>query len=763
MDIPSLGYAQPWVVSPGELVSLHASLPQGGLVDVVRIHCANAEVNADGSPYGPISRIVEVSSAALCALPAQPQSTLLGSRVEVQWNRVSQTPECMVFALHRQRTAAAGHVLSMHDDENNCFQVITQNSENADPVAQQLLIGWQRDTPRSANYLTTGDSQVALDFPANCWLLIKLSCDIDKQLPVNSKVVAYRVDIASCDAGLPGGIPLEWRSCGYLHMPALGQYTSLSLGTVNSQEVSADVRVDILSLLNPSWAHLSPTEIVINSTWEKLAQADQSARLLLRGQPGGKNIPVLDESGQANLRIHQRPYTAVRGIRWNGQSQNPAHEPTHYSALHLQSDMLLDAHWAVSHQWQIPQALDSGCYAFRIQDVDSSGSEPCYVSFFVSAAAQPRHRLAVLMPTFSYLAYANATEHMRGVNVTSAQRSSEILMDQLHPHLGQSLYETHPDKHSVLFSSSRRPMLSVTPTHRPWQFVADTWLLDWLDRNAYSYDLITDHDLHKNGAAALQPYQVILTGHHPEYTSTAMWDGLWRYLNLGGRLMYLGGNGFYWHTAYNESEDVIEVRRAEDGTRPSIAPPGEYHSALSGEYGGLWRRLGRAPQRLVGVGMAAQGFVRSTHYKKTAIASAVEWGFVFKGVESNSFGHQGLLGGGASGWEIDRADADLGTPASSWVLASSENHDASMLRTKEELLSFVQPFKDSKARSDMLMAAIGQGAVFSVGSMTWIGALHNIASDDASKTDVSIITSNILNKFLDPQALHFQSVSFKTR
>ncbi len=35
-----------------------------------------------------------------------------------------------------------------------------------------------------------------------------------------------------------------------------------------------------------------------------------------------------------------------------------------------------------------------------------------------------------------------------------------------------------------------------------------------------------------------------------------------------------------------------------------------------------------------------------------------------------------------------------------------------MLRTKEELLSYVPPFRDAKARSDIVVAPVGDGDVF---------------------------------------------------
>ena len=60
--------------------------------------------------------------------------------------------------------------------------------------------------------------------------------------------------------------------------------------------------------------------------------------------------------------------------------------------------------------------------------------------------------------------------------------------------------------------------------------------------------------------------------------------------------MYMGGNGFYWRVSYPAAHPgMIELRRAEDGTRAWAEAVGEYYHSSTGEYGGLWRRQGRAP------------------------------------------------------------------------------------------------------------------------------------------------------------------------
>ena len=122
------------------------------------------------------------------------------------------------------------------------------------------------------------------------------------------------------------------------------------------------------------------------------------------------------------------------------------------------------------------------------------------------------------------------------------------------------------------------------------------------------YDIITDEELHTEGVSAIQSYKAVLTGSHPEYHTNETLEALTQYRDQGGDLHYLGGNGFYWRVArHSEEPSLLEIRRAEDGLRAWASEPGEYYNGFDGAYGGLWRRNGRPPQQLVGVGFTAQG------------------------------------------------------------------------------------------------------------------------------------------------------------
>ena len=176
----------------------------------------------------------------------------------------------------------------------------------------------------------------------------------------------------------------------------------------------------------------------------------------------------------------------------------------------------------------------------------------------------------------------------------------------------------------------------TTPVARvsvPWRFAADLSIVGWLEAMEYDYEGITDEDLHREGAALLRGYSVVLTGTHPEYYSSAMLDAWESYLTSGGRMMYLGGNGFYWITSYHPDKPyLVEVRKGEGGSRAWQAHPGEYFHSTTGERGGVWRNRARAPQKLVGVGFAAQGFDRSSYFRRMPDSLDGNARFIFDGV-----------------------------------------------------------------------------------------------------------------------------------
>jgi len=463
----------------------------------------------------------------------------------------------------------------------------------------------------------------------------------------------------------------------------------------------------------------------------------------------------------------QGPARGVTGHNWDGSAFSWRDRPAHYSAIHFHADDLEDAGWATDFSWKVPAGLTSGLYAARLQGAGDEDYIPFVVRPERGIATSP---LAFIVPTASYLAYAN--EHL-ALDAALAERVHDHLPAfgpndlhlAAHRELGGSLYDVHDDGSGIMTSSRHRPILNMRPKYQSWlggtgsalwQLAADTHILDWLDARGIACDCITDEDLHAEGASLLARYRCVMTGTHAEYWSTAMLDALAAYRDSGGRIMHMGANGLYWRIAFNPARDgVIEVRRAEVGNG-WITPPGEAAHAYTGEPGGLWRRLGRAPQALVGVGFVGQGFDVSSYYRRLPESFDPRADFIFADVPDEIIGNFGLIGGGAAGLELDRTDPALGTPPNTLVLARSENHTRNYLPTVEDLLINYagQAALASVCAELVFFETPSGGAVFSTGSIAWSGSL----SHNGYVNNVSRITENVLRRFLDPAPFETQGM-----
>jgi N,N-dimethylformamidase len=200
------------------------------------------------------------------------------------------------------------------------------------------------------------------------------------------------------------------------------------------------------------------------------------------------------------------------------------------------------------------------------------------------------------------------------------------------------------------------------------------------------------------------------------------------------------GHPRYWRVATSqEIPDVLEIRRAEGGIRNWAAEPGEYFHALDGSYGGLWRRNGRPPQMPCGVGFSAQGLFEGSYYRRMPSAADPRAAWIFQGIEDEIIGDFGLSGGGAAGFELDRADLTLGTPPNALILARSEGHQSHFGTVPEELLSHLATLNGERPK-DLIRAEIvyfettAGGAVFSTGTITFCASLsHNNYDNNVSR------------------------------
>jgi N,N-dimethylformamidase len=477
---------------------------------------------------------------------------------------------------------------------------------------------------------------------------------------------------------------------------------------------------------------------------------------------------VLDVSGnELHGRTVQQPARAVTGPRWDGSVTSWKERPDLYDAIHFHSDDLTDAEWSPTVTWTVDSELPSGIYAARAIGV-RSGED--HVPFVIRP---PRDRatasVLLVAPLFSWLAYGN----WRAIDGSLEQRTDRgqyIVANRLN-----GLYDRHTDASGVSYTSWRKPNLDMRPDHRlcgfPHQLSADLLLSDWLHREGVDFDVVTDEDLHRERAELLGRYRVVLSGTHAEYWTGPMLDGLADYLGVGGRYMYLSGNGLCVVTALNADGHTIEVRRQEDPLSAGRqAAPGEAFTSFAGEPGGLWRWRGRAPQRYVGVGYCGFGFSAQrgglaqsagAPYRRQPGSFDSRARFICEGLENDELigAFQNVLSHhGAAGFELDRADWALGTPHHALVIATATAVPPdrwTLIPTDEEdektVASEVQTVARG-VRADMVFFETqAGGAVFSPGSIAWCGALPYNDYDN----NVARITRNVLRRFLEPEPFPF--------
>ncbi|WP_018099320.1 N,N-dimethylformamidase beta subunit family domain-containing protein [Sinorhizobium meliloti] len=477
------------------------------------------------------------------------------------------------------------------------------------------------------------------------------------------------------------------------------------------------------------------------------------------------HVHDISGNGHHGVCVNQ-PIRACTGWNWNGKFDCYMLAPEEYGAIWFHSDAIEDCKWDADFKVDIPPDAKSGVYSVRLR----GGGYEEYITFFVTPAKDAaRSPIAVIIPTFTYMSYSNfyPLQHWAqddsgfdgqeanngGVSVATT-RDFEIAGGA--PPYGVSNYERHADGSGAIFATWRRPQLMLKPKHfTSWNFQGDMCLIDWLETTGFEYDIITDHDVHAEGAELLSKYKAVVTCCHPEYTTTAYNDAWEQFLVQGGRGMYLGGNGMYWVTAQPLGKPwLIEVRRGETGDGAWQSEPGEQYTSSTGEHGGLWRMRGRAGYKIWGTSYVAHALEQGGFYVQLPDSTDSRMRWIFEGVgpdeEIGAFGHYYK---GAASVELDRYDLRHGTPPHTMLLASSVEHGPNATIVPEEMGTthpFINGIEHPKVRADMtyFTTPLG-GAMFSPSSIGWCHSLNW----NGYKNNVARITENVLRRFSSEEPL----------
>lgn len=448
--------------------------------------------------------------------------------------------------------------------------------------------------------------------------------------------------------------------------------------------------------------------------------------------------PEIRSRGAVCGELMNSPTRAVTGHLWRDQTQLWQTAPELYSAAHFHSDDLDNACWPITTELVLPLQLASGFYAAEV----STATHRDWLPFAVRAPK--RAVVTVLLPSFTWLAYANEAPFAPHEPVVVHPRDDFARESGL-----VSLYNFHTDGSGVALASLWRPLLNLRPDYRYWLTGyphgpgADLSILDFVEHLGLDYDVITDHDLDAD-PSLLDDCTILVTGCHPEYWSRPMMGVLEAWQNAGGRFVYLGGNGLHAVVApLPGAEHVLELRRRGAEVGLWEAEPGEAGMASTGELGGLWKHHHPAPSSLTGMSYCTMGFAAGVGFRALPGAHDQRVGFITAGLSPDEisgatiFGDRGLWFGAAAAYECDRAATGSGLPGHAIILAQSEPLPSCYESSDSSGL---------KQANLIFFETDAHGAVFSVGSISWAGALAIDGYDNA----VATITANVLRRFASP-------------
>jgi hypothetical protein len=338
------------------------------------------------------------------------------------------------------------------------------------------------------------------------------------------------------------------------------------------------------------------------------------AGFLARSYPVGGTATVGISTDAKRVRLQlfsfaSLPRPTVHDLRTGGVAVAPAVQlawPTRGSATHYV-------------QISATGVARSGLYFLRVNSADGRVG---YAPLLLRPRTLGEHKVAIVLSTNTWQAYNFLDANGDGWGDSWYVGGASPTVDLSRPYLD----------------------FGVPFRFRDW----DLSFISWLNRTGKQVDYLTDDDLERvaSGEALRRAYDLVVFPGHEEYVSGHAYDVVSRYRDLGGDLMFLSANNFFWKV----TRSGHTLRRV-----------------------AMWRSLGKPEASLVGVQWAASNYGTSQSPYVVQGAAASPWAFAGTGLRNGSaFGRYGI--------EIDaRAPS---SPAGTRLLARIPNaigaHDAEM-------------------------------------------------------------------------------------
>lgn len=202
-----------------------------------------------------------------------------------------------------------------------------------------------------------------------------------------------------------------------------------------------------------------------------------------------------------------------------------------------------------------------------------------YATFVLRPRHLGEHSVAIVLPTETWQAYNFRDDNHDSIPDTWYAHGSTAVLS--------------------------RPFLNrgVPPHYKQY----DARFLGWAYLNHHRADYISDAELNSaDGAQLRKAYRLLIFEGHHEYVTQHEYDAVTRYRDLGGNLMFLSANNFFWKIEI--SHDVMtRVAKWRDLGRPEAALIGvQYYRNDMGEHRGSWvvrRAAMKLPWLIDGTGL----------------------------------------------------------------------------------------------------------------------------------------------------------------
>ncbi|MCC6231521.1 MAG: LamG domain-containing protein [Verrucomicrobiales bacterium] len=286
----------------------------------------------------------------------------------------------------------------------------------------------------------------------------------------------------------------------------------------------------------------------------------------------------------------------------------PESDATRGHALRLASDDLYNCHWEPAWHWRVPAAVRSGMYVLRLRWNADGQDFFQHATWVVRRAARRRPApILLLAATNTWRAYNAAPFGVPRPGIRQLCGTDGLPNAPGNPP-AFSFYRGHAAGQGSYQLGSRVPWPASNPYLRYGDATeyshlarADRFTQTWLEREGYAYEMITDHDLHRD-PGQLRRHRVLVINGHSEYWSIEMYRGLSEYLAAGGHVVVLSGNSLFWRVTYNAEGSILECRKV-DAPGEQLRPEqrGEAWHSHDARRGGLMRECGFPGWKLIGL------------------------------------------------------------------------------------------------------------------------------------------------------------------